>query len=148
MSQIKPFSWLIRLDVAPLWVADGFCMNNQTALDMLANQLPYADMSFELGAAVIAGPDPRRIVNENGWESNQAEEVKIRAESPFAYPENENQGTDLVSTLTDAIAYIDSVEAGSAGHTDKSAVIARLRSALALVDSSESIVNFEWQPAE
>ncbi|OBU10585.1 hypothetical protein [Morganella psychrotolerans] len=148
MSQIKPFSWLIRLDVAPLWVADGFCMNNQTALDMLANQLPYADMSFELGAAVIAGPDPLRIVNENDWEANPSEEAKIRTESPHAYPENETQGTDLISTLTDAIAFIEGAEPGAANYANKNAIISRLRSALALVDGSEPIVDFEWQNAE
>lgn len=144
MSQVKPFSWLIRVDVAPIWVADGFCMNNQAALDMLANQLPYADMSFELGAAVIAGPDPRRIINENGWDTNPSEEAKIRAESPLAYPENEKQGTDLISTLTDAIAMIEN----DLPADKKAAVLSRLHHALALVDGSVPIVDFEWQNAE
>lgn len=144
MSQVKPFSWLIRVDVAPMWVADGFHMNNQVALDMLAEKLPYADMSFELGAAVLVGPDPRRIINENGWETNPSEEAKIRAESPHAYPENDKQGTDLISTLTDAIALIEN----DVPADKKAAVLSRLHHALALMDGSEPIVDFDWQNAE
>lgn len=28
MSNVKPYSWVVRFDVAPQWVADGFIMTD------------------------------------------------------------------------------------------------------------------------
>lgn len=148
MSQIQPFSWLVRLDVAPIWVADGFFLDNQGALDMLAEHLSYADVNVELGAVVVAAPDPRRIVNTMGWESNVAKEAEIRAGSPLAYPESGKQSSNIASTLIDAIALIGDPALGGVDAERRATMLTHLRSALALVDGTQSIVDFEWQNIE
>jgi len=55
------FAWYVRLEVCGTWVADGFNLTDERALDMLAKDLAYADMGFELAARVIAAPPPERI---------------------------------------------------------------------------------------
>ena len=43
MSNVKPYSWVVRFDVAPQWVADGFIMTDTTALEMLSDVINYAN---------------------------------------------------------------------------------------------------------
>lgn len=56
MSKTAPYSWIVRFDVAPEWVADGFVFSDQRALEMLGADLSSACMSTELAAAVLAAP--------------------------------------------------------------------------------------------
>lgn len=35
MNKIKPYTWIVRFDVAPEWVADGFNLTDERALLLL-----------------------------------------------------------------------------------------------------------------
>lgn len=48
------------------WVADGFCLTDERALDMLANDLQYAYAGTELKAKVINHPDRMRVLKAFG----------------------------------------------------------------------------------
>ncbi|MEY0498971.1 hypothetical protein AB7321_18980 [Providencia rettgeri] len=73
MSNVKPYSWVVRFDVAPQWVADGFIMTDTTALEMLSDVIDYAN-EHELAASVISAPGAERITEEQGYlPSNNAE---------------------------------------------------------------------------
>jgi hypothetical protein len=63
------FKWTIEIEVDETWVADGFDMNDRAALDMLACRLPYANMSSELKAKVVAAPDAELIATTQGYKS-------------------------------------------------------------------------------
>ena len=62
----KSFSWTVKFTVDPVWVADGFDLDNERALEMLAAALPYAQGS-ELRAQVIAAPPAHAIRKEQGY---------------------------------------------------------------------------------
>ena len=66
MSNVKPYSWVVRFYVAPQWVADGFIMTDNTALEMLSDVINYAN-DHELAALVISAPDAERISEEQGY---------------------------------------------------------------------------------
>lgn len=49
------------------WVADGFDLTDDRALQMLAGDLSYA-YGHELGAKVIKAPKPAAILKAQGYE--------------------------------------------------------------------------------
>jgi hypothetical protein len=53
--------WTVVFEVDESWVADGFNMTDERALDMLANDLQYANIGTELGARVIKAPSQKKI---------------------------------------------------------------------------------------
>lgn len=53
--QRRKLKWVIQIEVDPLWVADGFDMDDDGALDMLSCRLGYASTA-ELGARVLKRP--------------------------------------------------------------------------------------------
>lgn len=63
------FTWTIKFTVHPTWVADGFDLTDERALDMLSHDLSYANIGEELDAKVIEAPDADEIAMEQGYES-------------------------------------------------------------------------------
>ena len=63
MAKLK---WTVEFTVDECWVADGFIMTAERALDMLANDLGYATPD-ELGAKVVKAPKPEQIANLQGY---------------------------------------------------------------------------------
>ena len=61
------YTWIVRFDVSPEWVADGFIMTDERANEMLSLALPFADEEHEIRAAVIAAPSFARIMAEQGY---------------------------------------------------------------------------------
>ena len=53
--------WVVEFYVDETWVADGFDLDDERALDMLANDLQWATIGTELDAKVIKRPDQRLI---------------------------------------------------------------------------------------
>ena len=78
MSNVKPYSWVVRFDVAPQWVADGFIMTDTTALEMLSDVINYAN-DHELAALVISAPDAERISEEQGYLASKEVAIKWSA---------------------------------------------------------------------
>lgn len=62
----KRFTWTVQFTVHPTWVADGFDLTDERALEMLHNDLAYANED-ELEAKIISAPDPDEVAMEQGY---------------------------------------------------------------------------------
>lgn len=63
------FKWIVEFEVDECWVADGFELTDERALDMLASDLRYANIGIELGAKVLQGPSIKDVRIAQGYES-------------------------------------------------------------------------------
>lgn len=61
------FTWTVQFTVHPTWVADGFDLTDERALDMLSNDLQHANIGTELDAKVISAPHPDEVAMEMGY---------------------------------------------------------------------------------
>ena len=64
----KRFKWTVEFEVDQSWVADGFDLDDERALDMLSNDLQYAHIGNELGARVVVKPSKASILWVQGYE--------------------------------------------------------------------------------
>ena len=64
---MKRFKWTVEFEVDECWVEDGFDINDDRALNMLASDLCHANIGEELGARVIKAPDPAAIRKMQGY---------------------------------------------------------------------------------
>lgn len=72
------YSWVVRFDVDPTWVADGFELSkDEQAKSMLETRLPFAYGS-ELGAKVLNRPDPEAVAKEQGYADAADKAVRDR----------------------------------------------------------------------
>lgn len=62
----KFFKWTVEFQVDETWVADGFELTDERALEMLQNDLTYA-YGHELKAKVISAPDKEAIRKAQGY---------------------------------------------------------------------------------
>lgn len=126
------YRWIVAFDVAPEWVADGFTLSDATALDMLSEKAPFANVDTELAAAVISAPAPLRIVREQGYTENtpgaKAAINEVLKAAPMALGKD-----SLDSALIGAINLLDSVAFVREEGDDTADVLAKLRAALELV---------------
>jgi hypothetical protein len=60
------FKWTVEFEVDETWVADGFDLTDERALQMLANDLSYA-YGHELGAKVLKAPKPEAVRKAQGY---------------------------------------------------------------------------------
>jgi hypothetical protein len=67
MDMAKFFKWTVEFEVHADWVADGFVMTDDRALEMLASDLGWANMSTELRARVIKHPNLDSVAREQGY---------------------------------------------------------------------------------
>jgi hypothetical protein len=139
------FTWIVRFDVAPEWVADGFVMTDETALDMLSDKLSHADMDTELAARVISAPSALAIAREQGYDKKHTQSGAVIREimkgAPLAYSSAimpEPLGVTLDAALIDAIGLLDSVAFVKA-EGDTIQTLERLRAALALVRGNDAL---------
>jgi len=51
----------VTFRIAPCWIADGFNLTDERALEMLSNDLRYATIGEELDAQVIAAPTKEEL---------------------------------------------------------------------------------------
>lgn len=134
------FSWVVRFDVAPEWVADGFVMTDEIALDMLSDKLSFANMDTELAAQVIVAPPAMRIAIEQGYGAEHVQHNNIcesvMVSSPMAY--RLTKGAVLDDALNEAIKLLDSVAFVRDANDNTGDVLAKLRAAHALVRGEEA----------
>lgn len=74
------FAWIVRLEVCGTWVADGFELDDDRALDMLAHDLTLANIGDELGARVIAAPPVDLVARTQGYRDAADREARERKE--------------------------------------------------------------------
>ena len=63
---MKQFKWTVEFSVSETWVADGFDLTQERALDMLENDLTYA-YGHELGARILKKPNIKAIRKAQGY---------------------------------------------------------------------------------
>lgn len=63
---MKKFKWVVEFSVDESWVEDGFEIDQDRALDMMANALPYA-YGYEFNAEVLKAPDQKLIRKVQGY---------------------------------------------------------------------------------
>lgn len=63
----KKLTWTVKLSVDESWVADGFELTNERALNMLANDLGWANIGTELAAKVVKAPSQKLIKKLQGY---------------------------------------------------------------------------------
>lgn len=61
------FKWTVEFEVDEVWVADGFVLTSERALDMLSSDLGWADISSELSARVVSHPDLESVAKAQGY---------------------------------------------------------------------------------
>lgn len=146
MTAVKPFSWIVRFDVAPVWVADGFIMSDSQVSEMLARELGWADVNNELAASVISAPDAYSILSEQGYRNTNVQALeRIMEDAPIAYPPKTEGTSALKLAIVNAISLLESVAFVRDDNDNTAEVLEQLRGALALVDGSEPIADIEWQ---
>lgn len=62
------FKWTVEFTVDEVWVADGFEIDKDRALDMIATTLPHS-VSTEFNARIIAKPPADKIARAQGYKS-------------------------------------------------------------------------------
>lgn len=62
----RVFRWVVELEVSETWVEDGFNLDDERALNMLARTLGWATIGTELGARVLEAPPPREVKKARG----------------------------------------------------------------------------------
>jgi hypothetical protein len=75
----KKITFTVEFAVDPTWIADGFYLDAERALEMLSNDLRYADVCEELDARIVKHPDAAKVAKLMGYSS--VEEMRAR------YPE-------------------------------------------------------------
>lgn len=58
---MKMFKWTVEFQVSENWVADGFNLTDDRALNMLSSELGWAYEGIELKAKVVKRPNPDEI---------------------------------------------------------------------------------------
>lgn len=66
MSNNK-FKWVVEFEVDEIWVADGFDLTEDRAIEMLSEELPYANIDGELNAKILKSPDKNKILKVQGY---------------------------------------------------------------------------------
>jgi len=154
LMTIKPYTWVVRFDVAPLWVADGFTLSDERALEMLGADLSSANMSFELAARVLSAPSPLRIAREQGYGEQHPEAGKFAREiidgAPHAYTyfKGVKHIDSVERAVNAAIDLLDSVAFVRDENDNTADVLAALRSARSMLRGDSPISDIDWQPAE
>lgn len=153
-SKVMPFTWIVRLDVAPMWVADGFNLSDQRALEMLGKTLGYANMSTELAARVLSAPPALRIAREMGYgpkhhqAKSEIETIKADASHAYVNLKGKFDGMTLDKAIADAIALLDSVAFVRDEKDDTAMVLSKLREAQSMLRGSTPISDIKWEPSK
>lgn len=66
MSRKKFFKWVIEVQVAPIWVEDGFDLSQETH-NRLSTLLPFANEG-EIKVKILKAPSPKAIRKIQGYE--------------------------------------------------------------------------------
>ncbi len=134
----KPFTFIIRFDVAPWLIADGISMSDASALLMAGSMLIDAT-DEDLAVSVLSAPSPERILVEQDFtpahryfDSNRSEIIKG---SPLAYSDE-----NIANTVTSAINLLSDPRDGHIA-----TAIEKLRFVQRILSGDEPISNNAWE---
>lgn len=127
----KPFSWIVRLTVAPLWVADGFTLDDARAHLMLAGAVDCA-RGDELQAVVLEAPSPLHIANVQGYHGKHPGSGQIVRELIAGTPHTNSIRGALIAArnLLDSVAFV-------AKEGDTAPALEKIAAALQAIDTRQ-----------
>jgi hypothetical protein len=64
---MKMFKWTVEFQVSENWVADGFNLDDDRALEMLSKDLGWAIVETELKAKVVKHPNLDEVAQCQGY---------------------------------------------------------------------------------
>lgn len=131
MATHKPFSWVVRFTVAPVWVVDGFALSDERAQGMLAKALGFAH-GTELDAVVLEAPPPVHVAQAQGYTRLHHSRPTVIKALADATPQSGHIRRALQSAylLLDSVAFV-------AKEGDTAPVLEKLRLALELIDTRQ-----------
>lgn len=136
----KRHTWIVRFDVCPEWVADGFAIDDERANDMLQIALPMAAEQHEIRAAVLCAPCPYDIAKAQGYGRTSASAFaradELRSAAPLGVHEHP---FNVDCAISRAIDLLQSVHTKVASEDKRSASLAELRLALAMIRGDEDL---------
>lgn len=62
----EPYTWIVKIQVHPRWVADGFDLTDDRLRGILEKVFDFA-YEHEFAGKVIDAPDPKEIRQEQGY---------------------------------------------------------------------------------
>ncbi len=68
------FKWTVEFEVDEIWVADGFDLDDDRAINMLNMDLTLAMRDSEIKAKVLKAPDKATIRRVQGYKDDQPQE--------------------------------------------------------------------------
>jgi hypothetical protein len=107
MSIAKPFTWVVRLTVSPLWVADGFSLSDERITSMLQSELSSA-RGDEVSAQVINAPSAFHIARTQGYSVHDPRGRKVIDDLEAGTPKAGEVRSALIAArdLLDSVAFV------------------------------------------
>lgn len=129
MSTAKPFTWIVRFTVAPLWVQDGFSISDERALQMLANTIGFGSAD-ELQAKVLEAPSALQIARMQGYAPEHGGRVVRELLAGVGRTGVVHNALIRARDLLNSVAFV-------ATEGDTSGPLERINEALALIDARQ-----------
>lgn len=131
MATAKPFTWIVRFTVAPLWVQDGFSISDERAIEMLAASIGFGSSS-ELQAKVLEAPSALHIARMQGYAPTDYRSGAVVRELLASVGEVGVLHNALIKArdLLNSVAFV-------ATEGDTNGPLDRIRDALALIDARQ-----------
>lgn len=75
---MSKFRFTVEFEIDEIWIADGFFLTADIAMEMLANELNFANVGEELDARMVKVPSLERVARAQGYSSAAA----MRSDNP------------------------------------------------------------------
>ena len=66
---MSKFRFTVEFEIDQVWIADGFFLTADIALEMLGRELDFANVGEELDARMVKVPNLERVVRAQGYSS-------------------------------------------------------------------------------
>lgn len=131
MPTAKPFTYVVRFTIAPIWMQDGFTLSNDRALLMLAGAIG-AGSADELQAKVLEAPSALEIARIQGYDAKHPRSGQVVRDIMAEHGEVGVVRNALIKArdLLSGVAFV-------ATEGDTNDVLDRLRDALATIDARQ-----------
>lgn len=131
MATAKPFTWVVRFTVAPLWVADGFSISDERAEEILRRALQCATEG-EYSACVLEAPSALHIARVQGYVPRHPAAGKAARELMQGVKNSGQIHAALIAArrLLDSVAFV-------ANEGDTAPVLEKIDAALAAIDARQ-----------
>jgi hypothetical protein len=75
---MSKFRFTVEFEIDQVWIADGFFLTAETALEMLGAELNFANVGEELDARMVKVPNLERVAKAQGY----SDAAHMKSENP------------------------------------------------------------------